>query len=344
MIKSIAKSAIFIFLLMNLGLTVQMAFAAGDTSDPAICKDPAYATSPLCLIKSVGEHTTLPSFVETGQHPDAPENYINPGAATVTTPIYYAIDLFRFVMSGLAMIVIVIHAAQLIGRSTDEEATKAKSGLLYGIIGLLLVQLASVIVKQMFFGEYGEAFEDEYTIKEFGEESTSQIRGIIGFIEIFVGAAAVFTMVVRGMKLMYNFGDEEEMTKAKKHIGYAMLGLVIVGISELVINGFIFPDQGSSLPDVGKGNEIIKMLINYVSGFIAILSFIFLFYAGYRYVAFAYSEEESEKIKKIFIGAIIGLLLAFGAFAITNTLLDFDPTHGTDQVSLPDGYKEIIIT
>ncbi len=342
MIKSFVKSAILIFLLMNLGLTMQMAFADGDPQELAGCSK--YPNTPMCLIYKVGDPTTLPSFVEVNQHPDAPENYLNPGAATVTTPIYYAIDLFRFVMSGLSLIVVVIYASKLIASSTDEEATKAKSGLLYGIIGLLVIQLASVIVKQMFFGEYGEAFEDEYTIEEFGENTVSQIRGIIGFVEIFVGAAAVFTMVVRGMKLMANFGDEEELTTAKKHIGYAMFGLVVVGISELVIRGFIFPDQGTSLPDVKKGTEIIQMIVNYVSGFVAILAFVMLFYAGYRYVAFANSEDESANVKKIFVGALVGLLLAFGAFALTNTLLDFDPTHGTDQVSLPDPYKEIIIT
>jgi len=50
-----------------------------------------------------------------------------------------------------------------------------------------------------------------------------------------------------------------------------------------------------------------------------------LFYGGYRYVMSAGNEEMNDKLKKTIIGAVIGLVLTMGAFAIVNTVIDFEP-------------------
>lgn len=283
--------------------------------------------TPLESIREIGGETDLPDFYETGLHPEAPPQYLQEGVGTFTSPIYFAIDAFRLVIGSIAFLVVVFASIKLISTANEEEAKKAKSTLLMGAIGLIIIILADTIVKRMFFGEQGEAFEDITSAELFAEESVVQIRGIIGFIQVFVGITAVFILVIRGFLVLTSAGEEEALTKAKRHVLYAIVGLVAVALSEVVVRGVIFPASGETLPDVQKGRFVLITLTNYLAGFVSILAFASLFYAGYKYVVSAGNEEATEKVKKIIVGAVIALVLALGAFALVNTLIEFEPAY-----------------
>lgn len=320
--KKILKKLVGSLLLIHMALTINMAVV--NAADDVAPTPPGEVKTPIQSLRDVGEGTNLPSFIDSGQHPDAPPDYLQSGVSTVASPILFAIDIFRFVISGLALIYVFIAAAKLIGNPVEDEATKAKSHMLWGVGGLILIQLADVIVKKMFFGEQGEAFEDLATAELYAEETVSQIRGIIGFIQAFVAAVAVFVIVIRGFTLIASVGDEEELKTAKNQVIYGIGGLIIVGISEFVVRAFVFPDNGNALPDAEAGKVLIISITNYFSGFIAIFSFATLFYAGYKYVVSAGNDEETEAVKKTFFGALIGLLLALGAFAGVNTFVTLE--------------------
>lgn len=312
---------------MNLGLTISSTIALakepGDGQKEAT--ESASYFGPLTTIKKIGEGTNLKSFIESGQHPDAPPDYQQPGIGAATSPIFFVLDFFRYVVSSIALIVIVIQAIKLVSTANDEEAGKAKTTLIVGTIGLLIIQVADEAVKKMFFGEQGDAFEDVVTTQIYAEETGIYLRGIIGLVEAFVGAVAVFVIVLRGFLLITSVGEEEATTKAKKHILYALVGIAAIILSEVIVRGVVFPAAGQELPDVQKGRYIIVQLTNYLAGFIAILSFAGLFYGGYSYVTSAGNEEVNDKVKRIIIGAVIALILSLGAIALVNTFLNIVP-------------------
>ncbi len=314
---------------MNLALTIQMALAA----PPAAAPQPGDVPSPLEFLNQVGKQTGLPDYVtpganSPGQHPDAIADVLSPGVGTLSSPIYFAIDMFRYVVSTIAFIVIIIAAMKLVSFSSDEEAEKAKSTILIGIIGLFIIQLADPIVKQMFFGDQGEAFEDLATNEIFAENTVSQIRGIIGFTQVLLASIAVLTIVIRGFALVSTAGSEEELGRAKSHIIYGVVGLAVVGLSEIIVRGVIFPEAGKVMPDVGQGRLILVKTTNFLASVIAILAFAALFYAGYRYVTAGGNEEETEKVKKSLFGVVIALLLSIGSFALVNTFVTLEETTG----------------
>ncbi|PIR55149.1 hypothetical protein COU74_01970 [Candidatus Peregrinibacteria bacterium CG10_big_fil_rev_8_21_14_0_10_36_19] len=307
--KKIIKQLAVAFLFVNLALTINSAFAA-----------------PIDDLTNIGKDTGLPSFYETGQHPDALPDYAQSGVGTLTSPIFFIIDLFRYVISTVAVLMIVINAIKLTTITSDEEAEKSKTTLIVAVVGLLLVQFADVAVRKMFFGDQGEAFQDVATVQIYAQESVKQFRGIIGFLEALLGAVAVLVLVVRGFALIAGGGDEEGLTKAKDQVLYALIGLGVVALSEVVIRGVIFPEAGAVLPDTEKANFVIVTLTNYIAGFVATLSFATLFYGGYLYVTAAGNEEQTAKVKKIFISATLALVISLGAFAVVNTLIQFKPT------------------
>lgn len=341
--KKLIKSIALVFILMNLGLTFSMTVASAAGDAPTSAADPCaqgssgqFKVGPQCQLYRAGKFTGLPSFL-TGQHKDAPGDYLQEGSGSVTSPIYFALDVFRFFISGIAMIVVIIAAIRLISNSTPEQAEKARNSLVYGVIGLIIVQLADTIVKKMFFGEQGEAFDDPAMAEEFGKASSAQIRGIVGFMNAFIAVVAVLVIVIRGFMVLTSAGEEEALGKAKKHILYAALGLVTAGLSELIIRGFIFPEDGSKLPDLQSGKQIIVMITNYISGFIALAAFLSLFYAGYLYVVSGGKDEAKETVKKLFTGSLIALVLAAGSFAAVNTLVKFEkPADTLDQSNITE--------
>lgn len=326
--KKFLQKLVVALLMINLGLTVQ-AFAE---NVPAVDQVP----SPIDTLQSIGEQTELPSFDGTGQHADAPPDFAQPGVGTLTSPVYFALDIFRLVMSTIAMLYVIITAIKLLGSPTEDEATNAKRKMLWGIVGLVLIQFADTLVKRMFFGEQGEAFEDAASVELFADESTKQIRGIIGFIQIFIGVVAVLVLVIRGFTLFVGLGDEEAVTKAKEQVIYAAVGLVVVGLSEVVVLGFIFPENGATLPRVEAGRAIIVGMTNFLSGLIALFSFVMLFAAGYQYVTAGGNDEVTEKVKKSFVSAVLGLLIAFGAFAFVNTFVKLEARVPEPENQSPD--------
>lgn len=324
--KKIIKSILLLFVFINLGLTINsVVYAFGDP-----CAVNPYM--PACFIQSAGKNTGIPDFstqfYTANQHPEAPSDPDHPGMEPLASPAYYALDIFRFAMSGIAMIVFIIAAIRLVASDgTDENLTKAKDTLVYSAIGLIIIQLASSIVKKMFFGDSGQAFatgEDGNPSETFAFNTASELRGIVGMIEYFLGAVALLVIIVRSYALIFGAGQEEAMTKAKKHIMYAVVGIIVIGLSEFIIRKFVFPNEGASLPAASAGRDLILQVTNFVAGFIAIVSFVMLFYAGYKYVVTGFSGQEADKIKKMLLGVVIGLVLSAGSYAIVNSLLSMD--------------------
>ena len=102
------------------------------------------------------------------------------------------------------------------------------------------------------------------------------------------------------------------------------------------MRGFIFPEAGQALPKLAVGKKLIVSLTNYLSGFIAIISFAMLFFSGYKFVTAGGEDEVKEKVRKMFIGAMIALVLSLGAFAAVNTLITLDNTEGPAAEDKPE--------
>ncbi|HLD34689.1 MAG TPA: hypothetical protein VJB62_02395, partial [Patescibacteria group bacterium] len=162
--KKLVKGLVLAFLFINLALTI----------------------APLCNatdLMNIGGQTGLPSF-EFGQHPESPVDYEYTGTGALGSTAYFLMDLFKFLMSGIAVVVIIGMGVKMIASgSNEEEVKKIKTGLGVAIAGLILIQFADIIVKKVFFGEYGEFLEDKTSAEEFAKEGTAELRGIIGWVQ-----------------------------------------------------------------------------------------------------------------------------------------------------------------
>lgn len=278
------------------------------------------------IINDIGNQTGLPSF-ETNPHDDLPEGVSGGGKVQgiefIASALYNVADFFKYALGTIAVFMLIISGIQLVmaGEKAEEELKKKKEYFKYAIIGFLLVMIGKDIISNVFYGQAGEVYSSTETAVSFASYGSAEIRGIYNFIEFFMGAVAIFFIIYEAMQMLVATSDDA-VTKARKNIMYGLVGLVIIGLSELVIKDIIFANYGSTI-DVEKAKSVFASLTNFVSSTMATIAVAMLFYAGYTYVTSFGREDALTKAKKIAIMAIVGLVLAGAAYAIANTLIKF---------------------
>ncbi len=290
----------------------------------------AFAQDVSSVVRSVGEQSNLPSF-DAGHSDQAAQ----PGASNITSTIYFALDFFRYVFGGIAVLMIIISGMKLIlaARNIDDVMNKEKNTLRYAFSGLIMILLADQVLRLVFFGEEGEVFRSGEDIQEAAERGTSIASGVLDMIRVFIPSVAVLFVIIAGIRLVLSQGDQEKANKAKTMLTWAIIGLIVAGLAELVVYQIIFPDAGTRLSDPYAFNRLIITMTNFVSGFISTVAVVMMIYAGYLYVVSG-GGEGVEKAKKIVMGAVIGLLLAMAAFALVNTFVKLEPL--TEDIPVAD--------
>jgi hypothetical protein len=64
---------------------------------------------------------------------------------------------------------------------------------------------------------------------------TTTIRNIVNLFSIIVGIVAVITVVVAGFRYVTSGGDSSKISGAKNTLIYAIVGLVIVALSQSIV-------------------------------------------------------------------------------------------------------------
>ncbi len=250
------------------------------------------------------------------------------GALSIVAGIERFMDFFKLIVAPVAVLAMVIMGMRLVtaGRDSEEVATKAKTYIRYALEGLIVIFVADQVVNVM-FGFEGEIFRGgEAGAQEFGRRSGEFFQGLYSLIQVIMGSVAVFVLVMAGMRYVAGSASDDQIGLAKKQITWALVGLFIIGISEFVAKDILFPDQGQSL-GVNSAEALFADVTNFIAGTIGTLSFAFILYGGYLYVTAAGNDDQVSKAKKIVGGALIGILIAASAFAITNTIVELDATR-----------------
>lgn len=268
----------------------------------------------------IGREVGLPDFAG-GQHEDASTEE---GVDSITTAIFMAIDFVKYIIGALAVIFIIVAGIKLIfgGSEIAEEAQKIQDTIKYILIGLLVIITADEVVTRMIFGFNGEFLTSVETAKLFAKQGSELILGITRFIQALLGVVAVFMIVLSGFRMVADPSSEDQVSKATRHIVWSSVGLVIVGISELVVRIF-FGASGEEI-DRETGVALIGRIAEFIASFLGTTSVLAFIYSGYLYIASFGNDEGIGTAKKVMIYAIVGILIAAAAFAIVSTLISLE--------------------
>jgi heme/copper-type cytochrome/quinol oxidase subunit 2 len=65
------------------------------------------------------------------------------------------------------------------------------------------------------------------------------IRTIVNIILILAGIVAVIYLIIGGVQYITSQGDEDKAATAKNTVLFAVIGLIVIGLSAAVVNFFI---------------------------------------------------------------------------------------------------------
>lgn len=250
------------------------------------------------------------------------------GVTGILMALRTILDFLKLIMAPLAIIVTLIMGIRMVvaGKEQEETLTQSKNFLEYAGTGLIVIFVADALVN-VIFGVDGEVLRaGEDGARFFGRNVASFVEGVYMLIQTIVGAIAVFTLVMAGMRYVAGSYSDEEVSKAKTQITWSLVGLVIIGLSELVVKDIIFRDKGQSL-GFDAARELFASVTNFIVGTMGTLTFAFMLYAGYLYVTSIGNEDQVSKAKKIIGWAFAGLILTLAAFAISTTLVELDASR-----------------
>lgn len=249
----------------------------------------------------------------------------NTGVEGIVNTVQNLLDLFKLLVTPLAILFIVIMGVRMIvaGSNNEEVMTQSKNFIRYAVEGLIMIFVADAVVN-VFFGAEGEIFRaGESGAQEFGRKTAELFRGVYSLVQVLISFIAVFVLITAGMRYIGGSYSDDQIASAKKQITWALVGLFVIAISEFVVKDIIFRDAGTSF-GLDSANQLFAQVTNFAAGTIGTLSFAFMLYAGYLYVTARENEEAVAKAKKIILGALLGILLAAAAFALTSTIIDLD--------------------
>jgi len=89
------------------------------------------------------------------------------------------------------------------------------------------------------FAAFGGPLPGINGLAEGGANQTrSTIIGIVNFVLGFIALVAVIFVIVGGIRIMAAGGNEENVTKGRKTIIYAIIGLIVIFFARVIVGFF----------------------------------------------------------------------------------------------------------
>lgn len=146
--------------------------------------------------------------------------------------------LLNFMMTLLAVVavlMILVAALRMMTAMGDDGKIKKQQQMLVGaVLGLGIIVLAKPVV-QWFYG-YGTSTPSTNVA-----QSVNIVVQIANFIMGFTFVAAVVMLIVAGLIMIINFGNDQRVQKAKKIISWVLVGLALILSAYTIVLLFIAP-------------------------------------------------------------------------------------------------------
>jgi len=173
----------------------------------------------------------------------------------------------KYLIGSVAVLMLVVNGVKLVtGGGEEENLKKAKNGVIYSIVGLVLLIVGNTFITKVFYkidktGYTGLQGADPVT--DLGR-GVSEIVGITNFIVSFIGPMLVLLLIVGGVMYLVAGGEEESMNRAKRLIVAAIIGVIVVYGAFAVVSTVVSGSFSAPSPTSVDMTALPKMLTNLI--------------------------------------------------------------------------------
>ena len=147
---------------------------------------------------------------------------------------------------------------------------------------------------------------------------------------MIAGGAIVLMIVYGGSQLLLSFGSESALERGKSTILMAILGFVLVLVSQTIVS-IVATAIGSGTPDAGAPgnfthiaediNSIFDYVIGIVSGVLTTLFIIVIIIAGFQLLFSEGKDEKFNRARTSLVWGIIGVVVVNMAQVIARVII-----------------------
>ncbi len=154
--------------------------------------------------------------------------------------------------------------------------------------------------------------------------SSDGVSGILGaistfldFFKLIISPIAVLFIVIMGVRMVVSGSKNEEiLTKSKTYMTYALMGLIVIFMSDSIVavffgsEGEIFRGGNEGAIEFGRRSaSLFQGIYSLIQVVITAIAVFMLVTAGFRYVAGSFSDDQVGKAKQQITWSIVGLFV-----------------------------------
>lgn len=222
------------------------------------------------------------------------------------------------------LIIYIVYAwiQMIISMWTDEDAlTKSKTSIRYSIIWLVFINIPWTLFNAFrqdnywkidwsiwysSFANTPSSGSNNILINTFNFWETLN-WDIVWFIEVWLSAITIIIIIIAWIKLIMSRWREEEITKARKRITWAVIWLVFIWFIE-TWKSVIFSW------DIEDGANLFQTASNLALFFAWPVAIFFLTIAAYYYITSNGDEEKTKKAKSIVVNTVIATVILLASY------------------------------
>lgn len=211
------------------------------------------------------------------------------------------------VFLAIAILFFFYYAVRLMLESEDENTiTETKNAYAYAVAGAVFVSIASLIVQAV-----GPGYATTSIINT--APVVSALSTVTFYFRLLVSTAVTGLIVYQGIRIILLQGQESEMEQQKKRFFHGLIGVAIVLLANVIIEGFVpiggVGPFGLAIQIVGIINFLLEIL-----GALSVLGFI----VGGVMIVVSTDEALKDRGKKAIFTTIITLILVLCSYVIVN--------------------------
>ncbi len=225
--------------------------------------------------------------------------------------IYYA-GVVKSFIAVIAVLLIIISGLRMVTAGGNADANKKSlTGIFILLFGLILMQVAEVIVS-IFFTPSGRSVND---IRDFPDDIRERIvNPLLSFFLSFLAITAVFVIIISGVRMITALGDEARIKKLQRVFIPTTFGLIVILIARPLIQNFY--GETSVNPNPSGAISLVLQVVNYILGFSAISGILMLLYAAINMIVNFGNDQKVQKARKTILWVVLGLALLVSAYTI----------------------------
>ncbi len=201
------------------------------------------------------------------------------------------------------------------------KVQNGKKTLTRAFIGVAIVGLAKLIVDAMYVAFMGTtgSFDSLDCVHSDacagGDASTILMNALRWFIGTGSFVALIY-IVVGGIGYLTSGGDPGKLQKAKNTILYAVVGLIVTGLSQIIVT-FVF-NIVNAAEATGDFRSSLVEILNGVLSILAVVAIIVIVVGGFRYMTSAGDAAKLKRARDTILYAAIGLVVCGVAAIVVN--------------------------